>query len=101
MSGPLARINIGLLHPLVQRRARADLGRHRHDRRSPISGKDVHVRDQTPVARRASALPGKLVRRLAHDGPTFSGVGVTGKPGAVQLQERRAKLVGGMAVARR
>ena len=33
--------------------------------------------------------------------PTFSGVGVTGKPGAVQLQERRAKLVGGMAVARR
>ena len=57
--------------------------------------------DQTPVARRASALPGKLVRRLAHDGPTFSGVGVTGKPGAVQLQERRAKLVGGMAVARR
>ena len=71
------------------------------DRRSPISGKDVHVRDQTPVARRASALPGKLVRRLAHDGPTFSGVVVTGKQGAVQLQERRAKLVGGMAVARR
>ena len=33
ISGPLARINIGLLHPLVQRLARADLGRDRHDRR--------------------------------------------------------------------
>lgn len=27
---------------------------------------------------------GKLVRRLAHDGSTFSGVGASGKPGAVQ-----------------
>lgn len=66
-----------------------------------IRWRDVHVRDQTPVARRASALPGKLVRRLAHDGSTFSAVGVTGKPGAVQLQERRAKLIRGVAVAHR
>ena len=28
---------------------------------------------------------GKLVRRLAHDGSTFSGVGASGKPGAVQF----------------
>jgi hypothetical protein len=27
----------------------------------------------------------KLVRRLAHTGSTFSGVGASGKPGAVQL----------------
>jgi hypothetical protein len=29
---------------------------------------------------------GDLVRRLAHDGPTFSGVGASGKPGAVHPQ---------------
>ncbi|NRC53009.1 hypothetical protein [Neoaquamicrobium sediminum] len=29
---------------------------------------------------------GKLVRRLAHDGSTFSGVGASGKPGAVQFE---------------
>jgi hypothetical protein len=28
---------------------------------------------------------GKPVRRLAHDGSTFSGVGASGKPGAVRL----------------
>ncbi|NPD15975.1 GNAT family N-acetyltransferase, partial [Xinfangfangia sp. D13-10-4-6] len=30
-------------------------------------------------------LSGKLVRRLAHDAPSYSGVGASGKPGAVQL----------------
>ena len=29
-------------------------------------------------------LRGKLVRRLAHDAPSYSGVGASGKPGAVQ-----------------
>jgi len=28
-------------------------------------------------------LRGKLVRRLAHDAPSYSGVGASGKPGAV------------------
>jgi hypothetical protein len=27
---------------------------------------------------------GKLVRRLAHDAPSYSGVGASSKPGAVQ-----------------
>ncbi|WP_210257146.1 hypothetical protein, partial [Devosia sp. MC1541] len=29
-------------------------------------------------------LRGKLVRRLAHDAPSYSRVGASGKPGAVQ-----------------
>ncbi|MFD2258738.1 hypothetical protein, partial [Chelativorans composti] len=28
---------------------------------------------------------GKRVRRLAHDAPSYSGVGASGKPGAVQF----------------
>ncbi len=31
----------------------------------------------------AAYLRGELVRHLAHDGSTFSGVGASGKPGAV------------------
>ena len=30
-------------------------------------------------------LRGKLVRRLAHDAPSYSRVGASGKPGAVQF----------------
>lgn len=29
---------------------------------------------------------GELVRRFAHDGSTFSGVGASGKPGAVHCE---------------
>jgi transposase len=32
---------------------------------------------------------GELVRRLAHDGSTFSGVGASGKPGAVHTANRK------------
>ena len=32
---------------------------------------------------------GILVRRLAHDAPSYSGVGASGKPGAVHLYQRR------------
>jgi hypothetical protein len=31
---------------------------------------------------------GKLFRRLAHDAPSYSGVGASGKPGAVQIDKR-------------
>ena len=36
---------------------------------------------------------GKLVRRLAHDGSTFSGVGASGKPGAVHKDPSTGKRV--------
>jgi hypothetical protein len=40
------------------------------------------IEDQTHRA--AADLRRELVARIAHDGSTFSGVGASGKPGAVQ-----------------
>ncbi|WP_223477723.1 hypothetical protein, partial [Oricola indica] len=39
-----------------------------------------------------------LVRRLAHDAPSYSGVGASGKPGAVQA-ERRSPIVTGLGLS--
>jgi len=36
----------------------------------------------------------KLVRRLAHIGSTLSGVGASGKPGAVQLRFTEEQIIG-------
>ena len=81
-AGPLAAVDLGLLHPLVQRlRRAADLGRDRRDRR-PARGMLAFVIQHHPH-RAVADLRRKLVRRLARHGSTFSGVGASGKPGAV------------------
>ena len=43
------------------------------------------LRCREPSARRVHALRGKLVRGLAHDAPTYLGVGAYEKFGAVQM----------------
>jgi len=43
------------------------------------------VRNDNHANRALADLRGKLVRRLAHRGSTLSGVGASGKPGAVHL----------------
>ncbi len=81
-AGTPAGIDLGLLHPLVQRRARAaDLCRDRNDR-CPAGRMLMFVIQHQPYR----ALPhfrGELVRRLAHRCPILSGVGASGKTGAV------------------
>jgi transposase len=76
-------VNLGLLDPIVQGLQRAaDLRRNRHDRLPPRSVLTLIVEDQPH--RTFAHFRGKLVRCLAHDAPSYSGVGASGKPGAVQ-----------------
>src|SRR5690606_19103866 len=73
----------GLLDPVVQRlRGAADLRRNRHDRLPARRVLTLVVENQPHRA--LAHFRGKLVRRLAHDAPSYSGVGASGKPGAVQ-----------------
>jgi hypothetical protein len=44
---------------------------------------DARLRDPKPSAPRGTDFSRKFVRRLAHNGPTFSTVGASGNPGAV------------------
>lgn len=82
-TGPLAGIHLGLLHPLVQRVPRAaNLRRDRQDRLP--AGRILMPVIQHQPHRPLAHLGGELVRRLASHGSTFSGVGASGKPGAVQ-----------------
>ena len=78
-----AGAHLGLLDPVVQRLGRAaDLRRDRHDRLPTRRILTLVVENQPhgPLAH----LRGKLVRGLAHDAPSYSRVGASGKPGAVQ-----------------
>src|SRR5690606_11565644 len=77
----------GLLDPVVQRlRGAADLRRNRHDRLPARRVLTLVVENQPHRA--LAHFRGKRVRRLAHDAPSYSGVGASGKPGAVQTQIR-------------
>ena len=73
---------VGLLHPLMQRlRNAADLLCDRYHRR-PAGGVIALVICHHPHHPLAN-FRCKLIRCLAHTGSTFSGVGASGKPGAV------------------
>src|SRR5690606_31680729 len=81
-AGALAAVDFGLLDPVVQRlRGAADLRRNRHDRLPARRVLTLVVENQPHRA--LAHFRGKLVRRLAHDAPSYSGVGASGKPGAV------------------
>src|SRR5690606_34643941 len=68
----------------VQRlRGAADLRRNRHDRLPARRVLTLVVENQPHRA--LAHFRGKRVRRLAHDAPSYSGVGASGKPGAVHL----------------
>lgn len=78
----LAAIDLGLLDPIVQGLGRtADLHRYRHGSLSTRSMLALIVEDQTHGA--FAHFGGKFVRCLAHDALSYSGVGASGKPGAV------------------
>src|SRR5690606_12019797 len=61
----------------------ADLRRNRHDRLPARRVLTLVVENQPHRA--LAHFRGKLVRRLAHDAPSYSGVGASGKPGAVHF----------------
>src|SRR5690606_38985249 len=83
-AGALAAVDFGLLDPVVQRlRGAADLRRNRHDRLPARRVVTLVVENQPHRA--LAHFRGKLVRRLAHDAPSYSGVGASGKPGAVHV----------------
>src|SRR5690606_24026193 len=85
----------GLLDPVVQRlRGAADLRRNRHDRLPARRVLTLVVENQPHRA--LAHFRGKLVRRLAHDAPSYSGVGASGKPGAVQVLDRNVILYEGV-----
>src|SRR6056297_2762862 len=79
----LTAVNLGPLDPVVQpvRRA-ADLRGNRRDR-LPARAVLALVVENHPHGALAH-FRGKLVRGLAHDAPSHSGVGASGKLGAVQ-----------------
>jgi transposase len=52
------------------------------------------IQNQTHSA--LADLRGKLVRHFAHDGSTFSGVGASGKPGAVQTEDKIRIVLSGL-----
>jgi hypothetical protein len=98
-AGPLAGINLGLFHLLDQGLTRAaDLGGDRHDR-CPAGGMFMLVIQNQPHGTLAH-FRGELVRRLAHDGSTFSGVGASGKPGTVQFRYRCGCVLDGVRLHR-
>ncbi len=80
---PLAAVDLSLSDPAVQRvRRSADL---RGDRRDPLSARAMlafTVQNHPHSA--FAAFRGELVRGLAQDAPSYSGVGASGNPGAVQ-----------------
>src|SRR6202166_389548 len=80
-------VALGLLHPLMQRlRRAADLGGDRRDRR-PARGMLAFV-IQNHSHRAGADLGRELVGRLACHGSTFSGVGASDQPRAVQPNEK-------------
>lgn len=82
-TGPLAAVDLRLLDPLEQSLGNAaDLLRDRHDGRP--ARRMVALVVQHHAHRTGADLRRKLVRRFAHIGSTFSKVGASGKPGAVQ-----------------
>lgn len=75
-----ARVDLGLLHPLVQRLRRTDdLGCDRRDRRPAGRVLMQMLLIQHQPDRMLADFRRKRVRRLAHDGSAFSGVGAPGK----------------------
>src|SRR5690606_23336233 len=90
-TGTLAAVDLRLLHPLKQRlRHAADLLRNRNHRR-PARGVIPLVIENHPY-RAFADFRRELVRCLAHTGSTFSGVGASGKPGAVHFGQIGAVL---------
>src|SRR3546814_4147744 len=81
-AGTLAAVHLGLLHPVKRLRHAANLLRDRHHRR-PSRGMISLVVENHPY-RGLADFRHKLVRCLAYTGSTFSGVGASDKPGAVQ-----------------
>ena len=83
----LARVHLGLLCPVMQRlRGAADLGRNRLHRRPTRSGARPHARAASAPRARAPRAKNFLVVPFAFVvmAPSFSRVGASGKPGAVQ-----------------
>ena len=77
-----AAVDLGLLDPVIQGLGgAADLRRDRHDRLPARRMLSLVVENQPH--RTFAHFRGKLGRRLAHDAPSYSGVGASGKPGAV------------------
>src|SRR3954454_4754947 len=82
-AGPLSAVDLGLLDPVMKRlRCAADLGRNRCHRR-PARRVLAAVIQNNPN-RAGPDLSRKLVRCLACHGSILSGVGASGKLGAVQ-----------------
>src|SRR5690606_22945051 len=76
--------NFDLLDTVVQRLWRAaDLRSDRHDRLPPGGVLTLVIEHQPHSA--LAHFRGKLVRGLAHDAPSYSRVGASGKPGAVHI----------------
>ena len=79
----LAAVDLGLLDPVVKRVRRAtNLCGNRRDR-LPTRAMLALVVENHPHGA-FTHFAGKLVRGLAHDAPSYSRVGASGKPGAVQ-----------------
>jgi hypothetical protein len=75
--------HFGLLDPLIQcLRRTAYLRGNRQDRRPAALMLPGIVQNQANGTR--AHFGGILARRFAHDDPSYSGVGASGKPGAVQ-----------------
>jgi hypothetical protein len=98
MPGALAGVDLGLLDPFMQGLRHAADPRLRGDRPSPKStrwppsARHVRVHCRAPAGGRARGVRGNrrsaqrtLVRSLAHDGSTFSGVEPSGKSSAVHV----------------
>src|SRR4051812_5321401 len=82
-TGRTSAVTLRLLQPFVQRLpGAADLGGNRDDRRP--SRRVLALMIQHQPNRAFTHLGRKLVRRLACHRSTFSGVGASDKPGAVQ-----------------
>ena len=78
----LANVNLDLLDPLIQSLRRAtNLRRNRQDRRPTALMLPGVVQNHANGT--LADFRGIFVRRLAHDAPSYSAVGASGKPGAV------------------
>ena len=81
--GPPAAVDLGLLDPLVQRLRRTAGLRRDRPYRNPARHMLVHIVQHHPH-RALAHFRRMIVRRLAHRAPSYSGVGASGTPGAVQ-----------------
>jgi hypothetical protein len=82
-TGPLATVDLGLADPVIQGlRLSADLRGNRRNRLPPRTMLALVVQQQPHGA--FTHFGGTLVRCLAHDAPSYSRVGASGKPSAVQ-----------------